>query len=433
MSITAELELHQNEHRTIDEFHAKVRHAESVHESTNGDEYVLYQQSLNQLKKTYAELLSLSTKRLTDLDALHTFVHAANEELVWLGDREKFELNRDWSDTSLDLNVLNNYYKNLVGEYKAREYPFKNVLEKGESLLLQHPASKLVTSYLQELQAQRSWLFQVINCFEVHFKNLSEYKNFYDEVKERKDWLVKKKEVLESTYSASDFDIDRGDIMLREMQSIREELTKFGEVIDKLADKAASVSPLRERKIQSNKNSLALTLCTYKQSNNIVVDKNETCGLLDISGRSVWQIETPRGKTVNVPSVCLSIMPPSQEAFELIRKLKLTLDKIVELWQSKQITLRRNMIFATVRIVKEWSFSHFVEMGFQQRSAIRRALNDDAEKIFHESDPSDPQLRKLKNEMELVNKMLDDFEKRANTEGNDFFIDSYCSQIMTMD
>jgi hypothetical protein len=417
-SITGELELHQQEHKIVDDFHSKVRLAERIHESTTGDEYIVYQQSLNQLKKIYAELLSLSTKRLTDLDALYNFVNAANDELVWLGDREKFELNRDWSDTSLDLNVLNNYYKNLVGDYKAREHQFKNVLEKGETLLLQHPAAKLVSSYLQELQAQRSWLFQLINCFEVHFRNLSEYKSFYDDVKEKKDWLVVRKELLETKYSDSDFDIDRGDIMLREMQSIREELTRFNEVINKLSEKAASVSPLRERKILTRPNLYVLSLCTYKQANKIVVDKNETCKLVDISGRSHWQIETPRANEVVVPSVCLSIMPPSQEAFDLIGKLKLTLEKIIEMWQSKQIKLRRNMIFATIRVVKEWTFQQFVEMGYEQRTAIRKALNDDGDKIFYECDASDPQLKRLKMEMKEVNILFEEFEQRASTEGN---------------
>lgn len=56
-------------------------------------------------------------------------------------------------------------------------------------------------------------------------------------------------------------------------------------------------------------------------------------------------------------------------------------------------------------------------MGQEQRNAIRRALNDDAEKLISEGDPTDPQLRRLRREMEEVNRLFDEFEKRARQDG----------------
>jgi hypothetical protein len=65
-------------------------------------------------------------------------------------------------------------------------------------------------------------------------------------------------------------------------------------------------------------------------------------------------------------------------------------------------------------------------MGQEQRNAIRKALNEDAEKLLQEGDPADPQLRRLRREMEEVNRLFDDFEKRARAEGEhspwNFFI-----------
>lgn len=57
-------------------------------------------------------------------------------------------------------------------------------------------------------------------------------------------------------------------------------------------------------------------------------------------------------------------------------------------------------------------------MGQEQRNAIRRALNDDAEKLISEGDPTDPQLRRLRREIEEVNRLFDEFEKRARQDGN---------------
>lgn len=97
-------------------------------------------------------------------------------------------------------------------------------------------------------------------------------------------------------------------------------------------------------------------------------------------------------------------------------------DRTVTLWQKKQLRLRQNMIFATIKVVKGWDFDQFLAMGADQRNAIRRALNDDAEKLLQEGDPADPQLRRLRREMDEVNKLFDDFERRARAEGNFSFL-----------
>lgn len=61
--------------------------------------------------------------------------------------------------------------------------------------------------------------------------------------------------------------------------------------------------------------------------------------------------------------------------------------------------------------------SQFIAIGAEQRNAIRKALNEDADKLMAEGDPSDPQLRRLKREMDEVNRLFDEFEKRARAEG----------------
>lgn len=110
-SVKAELERHQQEHRTIDKFHAKVLHAERQQVNFTGDELNLYQQRLSQLQKVYTELLSTSNKRLLDLDALQDFLQQASAELQWLNDREQVEIQRDWAAKDLDLPGIHRYYE----------------------------------------------------------------------------------------------------------------------------------------------------------------------------------------------------------------------------------------------------------------------------------------------------------------------------------
>lgn len=384
----------------------------------SGDEAVLYQQSLNQLKKVYAELLSLSTKRLCDLHALHDFAAVATDELDWLAANENIEVGRDWSDTAMDLSTLNHNYKMVVQEYNDRDQHIRAAMEKGEGLVAQHPASKLVGNYMQAIQEQRSWFLQLIHCFEIHFKNLAEFQNFYNDIGEQKEWLVARKQLLDTKYSDVDFNLDRGEILMRGMQTVLDELNQFNVVIDRLAKRSQSIVPLKERsQLIPNKQYAVQSLCTYKQDDKIVLEKGEAAELLDISGHVQWKVRTSRGGEKVIPSACLTIPPPNAEAMELVNKLRLSQEKMIELWQSKQIHLRRNMILATIRVIKEWSFEHFLGMGFEQRNAIRRAVNEDSDKVLSESDPMDPQLNRLKQEMIEVNRLFDEFERRANSEG----------------
>lgn len=385
---------------------------------SGGDEGQLYQQKLNQLKKVYAELLSLSTKRLCDLHALHDFISVASDELNWLSSHETAELNRDWSDTSMELSELNESYKKLINEFNSRDQQIRAAMEKGEGLVAQHPASKLVASYMQEIQEQRSWIYQLIHCFEVHFKHFAEFQNFYHDISEQKEWLVAKKELLETKYSDSDFTLDRGDILLRGMQTILEELNQFGAIVDKLAKRSQTILPLKERKyLVRGKQYAVQSLCTYKQDDKIVLEKGETVELVEITQQVYWRVVTSKGGEKVIPSACLMIPPPNEEAIELVNKLRLSQEKMIELWQRKQIQLRRNMILATIRVVREWTFEHFLALGYEQRNAIRRALNEDSDKVLAEADPTDPQIVRLKQEVIEVNRLFDDFEKRANANG----------------
>ncbi|XP_065091748.1 dystonin isoform X44 [Ochlerotatus camptorhynchus] len=415
-SAKVELERHQHEHKVIDQFHSKIIQSERHQTNFTGDELQLYQQKLSQLQKIYAELLSTSTKRLSDLDALADFLSAATSELSWLNDREQIEVSRDWADKNLDLSAVHRYYENLMSELEKREMHFATILDRGEALLVQqHPASKCIEGHLQALQSQWSWLLQLTLCLEVHLKHATDYHSFFEEIREAENWLAKRDEILNTKYSQSEFSLDQGEGLLRGMQDIREELNAFGETVAHLQHQATTIVPLKQRKQPVNRQCTVQTICSYKQGN-ISLEKNESCTLLDTSGRVKWRVKTAKGAEGSVHGVCLLLPPPDQESIEAADRLKRLFDRSIALWQKKQLRLRQNMIFATIKVVKGWDFEQFLAMGAEQRTAIRRALNDDADKLLAEGDPADPQLRRLRREMDEVNRLFDEFEKRARAE-----------------
>ena len=80
----------------------------------HGDDLSLYTQHLNTLQKLYAELLTTSNKRLSDLEILLDFIQSATNQLVWLNEREETEITRDWSDKEVNVPALEQYYDCLL-------------------------------------------------------------------------------------------------------------------------------------------------------------------------------------------------------------------------------------------------------------------------------------------------------------------------------
>ncbi|XP_017106612.2 microtubule-actin cross-linking factor 1 isoform X31 [Drosophila bipectinata] len=416
-SVKEELDRQQHEHKIIDQFHSKILNDERQQTKFSGDELALYQQRLNQLQKVYAELLSTSTKRLSDLDSLQHFLGQASAELQWLNEKEQVEISRDWADKQLDLPSVHRYYENLMSELEKREMHFATILDRGEALLnQQHPASKCIEAHLTALQQQWAWLLQLTLCLEVHLKHATEYHQFFGEIKDAEQWLAKRDEILNSKFSQSDFGLDQGETLLRGMQDLREELNAFGETVATLQRRAQTVVPLNKRRQPVNRQGPVQAICAYKQQGQLPIEKGETVTLLDNSGRVKWRVRNSKGQEGSIPGACLLLPPPDQEAIDAAERLKRLFDRSVALWQKKHLRLRQNMIFATIRVVKGWDFDQFLAMGPEQRTAIRRALNDDADKLLSEGDPNDPQLRRLRREMDEVNRLFDEFEKRARAE-----------------
>lgn len=102
----------------------------------------------------------------------------------------------------------------------------------------------------------------------------------------------------------------------------------------------------------------------------------------DNSDRLNWKISTSRGQQGEAPGLMLLLTPPDQEAISAAEKLKRHFDRVILLWQKKHLRMRQNMIFATIKVVKGWDYQQYMSMDKEQRVAIRRALNEDSEKLI---------------------------------------------------
>lgn len=157
----------------------------------------------------------------------------------------------------------------------------------------------------------------------------------------------------------------------------------------------------------------------------MVINKDERCTLIDNSQRVRWRVTNSSGLEGMVPGVCFLIPPPDKEALDAADRLRRQYDRAVTLWQKKQLKMRQNMIFATIKVVKSWDLSQFLAMGAEQRNAIRKALNEDAEKLIQEGEPNDPALRRLRREIDEVNRLFDQFERQAIENESKIFMHAF--------
>lgn len=127
-SVQNELDVHQKEHKNIEQFHPKVDRCVQAKSHFHGEESTLYSQHLAVLQKLYTELLAASNKRLSDLDTLLDFIQSATGELVWLSSKEETEVTRDWSDKNLNVQSIEQYYEVFTPTFPTRPRHFRKPL-----------------------------------------------------------------------------------------------------------------------------------------------------------------------------------------------------------------------------------------------------------------------------------------------------------------
>ena len=87
------------------------------------------------------------------------------------------------------------------------------------------------------------------------------------------------------------------------------------------------------------------------------IAKGERCTVHDNSNRIKWRVVNSSGSEGMVPGAIFTIPPPNQEAIDAAEKLKRLYERCIALWQKKQLRMRQNMIFATIKVVKSWDLA----------------------------------------------------------------------------
>lgn len=106
---------------------------------------------------------------------------------------------------------------------------------------------------------------------------------------------------------------------MKEMQELREDLTRYGEVVMSIVDRSKEIVPLKQRRQPLQQPTKVTAICNYKQSN-INLVKGAECVLHDNSQRNKWKVVNKKGAEALIPGVAFVIPPPNKEAIDLANR-----------------------------------------------------------------------------------------------------------------
>ncbi|NP_001335519.1 Spectrin beta chain [Caenorhabditis elegans] len=397
-------EQHKFDNRDIQDFRQNVDECIARQAEVSAEDTYEYCELLRVLESEYQQLRDLSAGRMLDLDSLIAFVRAAQLELIWVSERESIEVTRNWSDIKqLDLPMLTNYYKQLLHEMELREKQYNDVHNQGAALLNQgHPAIRVIEVYLRQMQSQWDWLLALSKCLEEHLRDALNLKSFMEEASDAEAWIQEQSVRLENNYNRTDFSLEEGERFLRELDEIKEILNKYHQVLMALTERCASISPLWQRGERIPHPIKVTALCDYSDEN-VTIKAGDDVYLLDNSDLIKWTIRDISGAEGQVPSVVFRIPPTDARLTALLNRLLQQFEKLKKLWDKKHRMVRFNMVLNTMRTIQGWDLDTFNSIDPDQRDAIMKALNDDANKLLSELDPNDPLALRLREELRRTN------------------------------
>ena len=294
-----------------------------------------------------------------------------------------------------------------MSELEKRESQFSSVMDRGESLIISHhPASQVIEAHMLAMQNKWAWLLQLTLCLETHLKHTGTSQRFFGECATAEEFLTHKEEILNNHFSQAEFKLEEGEELLKEMQTLRDELHGYEDEIQRLIEASQDITPLRQRRERLRNPVDAFAICKYSEQD-VSINRDEVVTIKENTNMKAWKFTTSRGQAGEAPGVMFLLPPPDQEAVDTAEKLKRHYDRVITLWQKKHLRMRQNMIFATIKVVKSWDFETYISMEKEVRLNIRKALNEDAEKLIQEGEANDPQLRRLEREIAEVNKLFD--------------------------
>lgn len=89
---------------------------------------------------------------------------------------------------------------------------------------------------------------------------------FFQECHNAEEWMKKREDSLNTHFSQSEFKLDEGETLLKELQQLRDEFSNYEDEVQRLIDVAGEIVPLRARRERLRQPIEGVAICKYQSS-----------------------------------------------------------------------------------------------------------------------------------------------------------------------
>ncbi|KAH9514709.1 hypothetical protein Btru_023347 [Bulinus truncatus] len=288
---------------------------------------------------------NLDDKSFKDLDGNYNSVKALSEK------------RSSCLEVISQIAALEDFVQNLSTEIDSRAVHLVNTSDvtkqKGGPTQSNESLARTAQNCISSVRQNWRWIFQVMQCAEVHLRNAAAYQEYFQEVEEAEYWMNTTLSRIHLSFDRSKLLGNRSDAeaILQEIKDVLAAYLQWQTKVDYLFDKAKQVVPvpLRLRPLSEPKPVIALT--DYS-SDTIDFIEGETLTLLDNSDKKKWQVRTEKGQVGLVPAVIILLPAPCAESIDAAIRLRL---QLLSLWTSSVKRLGYQMIAFMLLVFRDWN------------------------------------------------------------------------------
>uniref|UniRef100_A0A0B7AGD8 SH3 domain-containing protein n=1 Tax=Arion vulgaris TaxID=1028688 RepID=A0A0B7AGD8_9EUPU len=252
---------------------------------------------------------------------------------------------------------LEDHVQNIAVEFDARSVFLVNsstvAQNTGEPNQANESVARTVQACISSVRENWKWVFQLLQCAEVHLRNAAAYQEFFQEAAIAEEWMNTTLSRSQTLFEKSNDKLSssHGDAILKEIQDLLEAFLKWQTKVDYLFDKARQVVPVHLRLKHLPTARPVIALADFK-TKEIEFLEGETLTLLDNSDRKKWKVQTETGQIGHVPAVIILITAPATETLDLAFRLRL---QLLALWTSSLKTLGYKLIYFLLLVFRDWT------------------------------------------------------------------------------
>uniref|UniRef100_A0A8C4R3S4 Desmoplakin SH3 domain-containing protein n=1 Tax=Eptatretus burgeri TaxID=7764 RepID=A0A8C4R3S4_EPTBU len=375
------LRCQKQQHKSIVQFGRDIDKAGSMVDTIPTHLKKAFQDDFERISEQYSNLLPLSNQRLTNMEQLAWFSSQAERLILWLDEKEKHEVNYDWSQSNI--RRKRDAYLGLLQDLEKQEVELTVVQKEGEKLLnLFHPAVYTIEEILFEVEKKWRWVLQLCHCIFSHVQENTAYWQFFRDAHAAEKVLRELHKLIKMMMVHPP---GPHKTLRKQIQGIQERIEEMEVIVQSLSNKSTEIVQLKPRCPDNLITSLLplKAVCDYTLNGMLVCQREHVYLLKDNKHRVSWLVLLPGGVEIIVPSVCYIILPPNKHAINISNRIQemLTETKIYWIKCSADLNIIQLWYLLQERMSRVMSWT--IEEVEQQNHNDLQEVMDKVEKLYN--------------------------------------------------